>query len=294
MEVAQFKKEVLAIAADPKIKQEKLEAFIYDFFLHKPIPIVLSSYPHFVRCSINHPREVFKNVARCSYNPNATSVGLMRCNYPGQQVFYAAVPASSQVTPSMTAMLETAMEHVKGHNVKKHRLTLSRWVPKRKLNLFIFPFSKESIVRNDDLKIANDHFDQILLNTFGAGQMDAIQYFRDSLEFMSDVFAMGENKLAYYRISSAFYNCIMKFAVNKRMNTDGMLYSSANTLSAGLSIVLKKELVDDGTLKCDYVQMYELQRSPSNPKDITFDVVSDSAVPDLNGNFTFGKILPMS
>jgi len=294
LEVAQFKKEVLEIAGDLQSTQEELEVFIYGFFLHKPIPIVLSSYSHYVRCSLNHSGEVFTNTARCSYNPNATSVGLMRCNYPGQQVFYAAVPASSKVTPSMTAMLETTMEHVKDHDVKKHRLTLSRWVPNRKLNLFIFPFSKESVARNDDLKIANDHFNQILLNTFGSGQMDAIQYFRDSLEFMSDVFTKGEDKQVYYRISSAFYNCIMKFAVNKGMSIDGMLYSSANTLSAGLSIVLKKELIDDGTLTCDYVHMYELQRSPSDPKDITFDVVSDGAVPDMDGNFTFGKILPIS
>lgn len=66
-----------------------------------------------------------------------------------------------------------------------------------------------------------------------------------------------------------------------------MLYSSANTLSHGLNIVLRKEVIDDQSLVCDYLQMYDFKRDTSNLKDITFDIISEGVIPDANGNFSF-------
>ncbi|MEJ7682268.1 MAG: hypothetical protein WKG06_31345 [Segetibacter sp.] len=57
---------------------------------------------------------------------------------------------------------------------------------------------------------------------------------------MSDVFCERENKQYWYRISSAFFNYIMKYGDEQNEKLDGMIYPSANSEAAGMNIVLKK------------------------------------------------------
>lgn len=292
MDVKTFGDRLLKMAANNKMTLEQIEHYIFEFYKTKPLPIANYVFDSVTRCSINDPNEIFKNVSRCSYNPFIKNIPLMRCNYEEQQVFYAAIPTTSnEIGASTTAILETTMEHIKNHDIKKYYVTLSRWNVIKPIPLFVFPFSKESIQRNIDFRIANENYDRIFADTFGIQQTEAVKYFRESLEFMSDIFCKSEDKLIYYRISAAFYNSIMKFARNKNISIFGVMYPSANTMARGINVALQKELIDQAVLRCDYVQMYECQRSPNNPMNIIFQPVSDGQVPGENGEFAFNKII---
>ncbi len=79
------------------------------------------------------------------------------------------------------------------------------------------------------------------MRDFGQSNSEAVQYWKDSLEYISDALCELDNKKTWYRISSAFFNYTMRFAKDQNKNIDGMMYPSANTQGAGLNVVLKKE-----------------------------------------------------
>lgn len=292
MDVKTFSDELLKMASNTELPIEQIENYISEFYKTKPLPIANYMFDSVTRCSINEPNEIFKNTNRCSYNPFVKNIPLLRCNYKEQQVFYAAVPTTSiTLGASTTAILETTMEHIRNHDIKKYHVTLSRWNIVKPIPLYIFPFSKKCIQRNVDFQVANENYNRVFADTFGSQNTEAVKYFKDSLEFMSDVFCESENKSIYYRISAAFYNCLTKFARNKNIPICGVMYPSANTMAHGINVVLQKELLDLGILKCDYVQMYASQRSPTNPMNIEFHPVSEGQIPDENGNFTFENII---
>ncbi len=111
------------------------------------------------------------------------------------------------------------------------------------------------------------------------------------LEFFSDAFCELENKIIYYRITSAFYNSLLNYEKIYGLEKDGLMYPSANTEAAGINIVLKKELVDNMTLQCTHAIMFSLQKMPNDPKSIKFMPASDDAIPDKEGQLKFGYIL---
>lgn len=72
---------------------------------------------------------------------------------------------------------------------------------------------------------------------------------------------------------------------------DGLIYSSSNTKVEGMNIVLRKELIDSGTLYCDIAVMYVMQRNPSIRKNVYFGPASNETRPDHNGNLRFTTII---
>lgn len=149
---------------------------------------------------------------------------------------------------------------------------------------------KKSIEQNPHFKEANVHFEKAFLQMFGKNQTETINYFRDCLEYISDMYMAEENKHICYRISSAFFNFIMEASSKGNYGIVGLMYPSANTRAAGINIALQKDVVDRGIIKCDLVSMFCLQRTPNNPKDVTFPFVSDSVKPDEHGNFKFSYV----
>ena len=69
MELGLFKNELFKKANDLSVSLLEIEDYVYSYFKFKYIPYVFYKNDHLMRCSLNEPNELFKNVSRCSYNP---------------------------------------------------------------------------------------------------------------------------------------------------------------------------------------------------------------------------------
>mgnify|MGYP001627498427 CR=1 FL=1 len=291
MKIEEFKKEVYTLAKNNANELQVIEDFMLNFYKTKPLPVATLSPDFLIRCSKNESGEVFRNVSRCSYNPNPKKIFLQRCNYPEQQVFYASVPSESKYINNVgSAIMEVMAEQIKQNDNSRSYLTLSRWKLKRKINVYIFPFGINVEERNISLHFASQNFENIINSLFESQYDDAKVYFLDSLKFISECLSEMENKEMNYRITSAFFNSMMKLAVQRNIKLEGMVYPSANTLAAGTNVVLDKELIDDKMVFCDQIVMYAMRPNPADFKSINFVDVSDSVTPDQNGDFRFKYI----
>jgi hypothetical protein len=287
MKVSDFKNRLFQLL-DTSATQVEIEEAVFDFFVTKPLLVLTASHPFLARARINENGEIFSKTSQLSYNPKSAMIKMQRANYARQQVFYGAVPSKTDYADCQTtALVESCMEHVRDHSITHAYLTIGKWNINRPLMVGILPFSSMSCKKNDDFKTANENYNKIFSETFGEKSKEAIRYFKESLEFMSDIFCQVKDKEKCYPVSAAYYNVLHKFSRKKKVYLDGLIYPSANTEAAGMNIALRKDAIDDGSLSLDRAIMFRMQRNPSNPKLITFPVVSDEQIPDMHGDFSF-------
>jgi len=290
MDLKEFKDKILKAAFTSTFRLKLIENLIKEHFMTLPIPTVDLHQPFLARCRYNRNGEVFGNVSQLSYNPVKKNITLQRCNYARQQVFYGAISSkTSQASIMSTAIVETCMEYIKQDDVDSHYLTLSRWQIKRPLSVFILPYAKDSISKNEDFKKAKNNYDQILTD-LTKNDTVKLNHLKSSLEFISEIFCKYENKANYYKISSAYFNFIMQAAERKNIQIDGLVYPSANTEAAGMNIVLKKDIVDDGTIYCDRAIMYKGLRNRRQFKNFMFADASNESIVDANKKIFFSAI----
>lgn len=286
-----FKLRLWQYAKDEAYSLWDIERFIGEFFIHQHLFITIHNYQAVCRCRLNKPGEIFTNVSCCSYNPLASTVTLQRCNYPGQQMFYATLETgATDMNASTTAIIETAAEYISNEDISYHDFTISNWEIHRPLNLFVFPCSKKSIKSNPHFELANRMFDEDLMKHFGQLPTEIreayLQYCKDVIEFMSDVFCKEEEKKYWYRVSAAFVNYILKYAEERNEPIDGLIYPSANSHAKGMNIVLKKELIDTGVLTCYNVQLGRFARHPQTGAIYMFPI-SANIPPKSDGTLIF-------
>ncbi|HEY4287441.1 MAG TPA: hypothetical protein VGN00_10115 [Puia sp.] len=269
---------------------KEVELLVSDFYSTMPIPIVGITPPFLCRARINKEGEIFNHKEQLSYNPDITKIPLQRGNYRGQQAFYGAVPTMESKHDighcQNTAMLETIWEHVTDINVDRQYLTLSRWPVKRTLNICMLGFAPESWDKNPDFKRVAEFHKGLLIRQ---GKKDIEKYLQ-GLEYISNIFCKKDDKKYCYRISAAYFNFVQRALAANNISFDGLVYPSANTGAAGMNIVLKKDIIDDGSVELDRVIMTVMQRDPVNPKHISFPVVRDEQTPDKDGRFFFKHI----
>lgn len=82
-----FRNRLEELAWKNENNQHQIQALITKYYKYKVIPRFVSIQKFVVRCSSNKHGEIFRNIARCSYNPNSETIPLQSCNYPKQQVF---------------------------------------------------------------------------------------------------------------------------------------------------------------------------------------------------------------
>src|SRR6266568_1782058 len=98
-----FKNLLHQLAQKEENNLREIQALITKYFKNKAISHLESIQQFVVRCSLNKPGEVFRNISRCSYNPNIKNIPLQRCNYSEQQVFYCSMPTDTDfATASLT------------------------------------------------------------------------------------------------------------------------------------------------------------------------------------------------
>lgn len=288
MELSEFK-ERLGKLLENETSQQVLEEFIGEYFSHKPIPYYHIEAGKFVaRGRYNENGAIFHNQSQLSYNNDFSKVSLGRANYTGQSLFYAVLPHKTEYSDTIsTVIMEVAHNHIHNLEAKREYFTVSRWRVKKELVVAVLPFAKAIVGRNPSLMTMREYYNGYLVQQFGAHP--ANKYFLDSLEYISDFYCQYENKESCYRIGAAFYNALLKICQNSGHHIDGLVYPSANTLGAGINIVLNAKSVDE-KLKLDWVQMIAMQRNPSDKYDLFFPKVSDEQEPDSDGNFYFKTI----
>jgi hypothetical protein len=278
MNFIEFKNRVEILANSTDQNQHDIEQVIAEYYGKLGVLEHESDNMYVVRASKNGTQELFKDVYRCSYNPNLSSIPLQRCNYPAQQVFYCSMfTQTANSTTSMTCILETALEQVKDHKINKAYYTLSRWNLKRRLKLAILPFSKLSHKQNSDFKIMSATTKESLKKHVNRKEIVA------AYTYMSDVFCKRRQKKLYYKISSAYFNYVMKLP----HNFDGIAYPSANTEASGLNVALSKSIIDNGILVFFCAILHRLRRSDSNKRSLTVFPCSKISYPDFAGNLIF-------
>jgi hypothetical protein len=290
MEFEYFKEEILRLSQfNEELKQ--LNRVMREFYVDKPITVVLATPPFLARARVNYNGVIFSKRGEMSFNPFKDQIEMQRANYPGQQVFYGSCPTKSDLGSCQnTALMETVWEHVKDHKIMRQYLTLGRWKVKRPLRVCILPFSDISCQQNGDFREANENYHNFLDKQLQNISVSKRKEYLGSLEFISTIFCQTEKKEFCYRISASYFNMIKYNIEANGMFLDGLIYPSANTGAAGMNIALSGEIINENTLEFDNVVMMAMQRNPSDPKRITFEGVSNEAIPDSTGRFKFSNI----
>lgn len=289
-----IKKRLTKAAFDKSFTAKKCERLIEKLCIKKPMLFLTIDYKTLARSSYNinseNLSEVFSKVGRLSYNPNIKNIKLQRCNYPKQQVFYGAVGYDHEFASMLaTSVLEVCFEYVKQTDVDYHYMTVSRWQITKPLNVFVLPYAPKSNLKNPEFKSASEHFDTFL-PSLAKDLNVTVEYIKSYLEFISEIFCKQEDKANWYKISSAYFNYLMKYAAFQNVRLDGLLYPSANTDGAGINIVLKKDVIDNAVVYADKAIMYKAHRNPNNPKHFNFTHASNEVDINSEGSFCFTNI----
>lgn len=193
---------------------------------------------------------------------------------------------SDFATATSTCVLETAWEHIEDLANSRTYMTIIKRRNLRPLNLCCLPFSEESCQRNRDFFSIRENMKKYVDERHGKNS--EVEH---ALQFMSDAFSSRADKQVYDRITSGFYNALIYYEKVIGKYHDGLLYPSANTECAGLNLVLKKELVDNGILGGEVAIMFSMQRLPNNLKNLNVMQASNEAYPEDDGAIRFTYIL---
>lgn len=279
----EFKDKIEFLAGLDEDNLRKIQGLITFFFKNKPIPFVECPNKFVVRASKNKEGEIFSNVSRCSYNPIPETISLQRCNYPNQQIFYCSLYSNTKLaSTTITCLVETGWEYMEDVNIRSCKFTLSRWALKRPLKLYVLPFSKISIEKNNDIKNINENISTQINSRFE----NTYEIFT-SLKYISDVFCKRVDKNKYYKISFAFFNSLIFYQQYNKTSFDGLLYPSANTEGAGINLAIYKEIIDQKILECDLATIYMVNRNPDNSKHLIALPISNNSLVSPLGNLYF-------
>lgn len=306
----QVKNILISMAESPSVSPKDIQNFFDKFLVLHPQPILNITSPFLVRCGINDNSPnaksedvVFQNKSRCSYPPESR-VKLQRCNYDNQSLFYAALPCIDPNAPraELVAILETGFDIFRDKEINNYYFTVSKWNIKSALSLVVLPFSTIAFNKNSDYRSTNEQFKKHLKAITSTNE--DYEYWFSFLTFMSDVFCQIREKEKYYKISSAFFNSIIKLCNNggkifienegrQELNyyqIDGIMYPSANTEASGINICLKKEVIDNSKVEMELAVMYKMNRDKNSFKSLTLVPASSIAIPDELGNLCFKSI----
>jgi hypothetical protein len=271
---------------DKKITPVDFEDIFKDIFVRTPLPIFTEEIDFIVRCRPlfigEYPPET---VIDLSYPPITNKIKLQRCNYSEQQVFYGSIFSESSFTStSFTAIQETIEETIKDEAIINFKATLSKWLIIEKPNLFILPFSKNSIEKSKIINVYKDTYMNFLTSTKFNTKYPFEEYLR-LMFFISEMFIQKSRKENFYKLTSGFFNYISKLE-GKR---SGLIYPSANTEGAGLNIAIPISHITERKIKCEGAMAYFIDRNPENVKEISIGYIPPYIYIDDNGEF-IGKL----
>lgn len=278
-----FDQQIINLAKDKNYPITSIESLLYEYYRNHQFLRNNSFYPYCVRSRIKKGNEIINDIKNVSYNTDKTSIKLARCNYDEQQVFYASVPVSDIYTKTLESSLwEIAEEHIINEEIQKFEAVTSIWEFINPLNLYIFPFSSLAQIFSPFFKkIQSTHIKELEAKFSFQDKHKILQDFA----FISDMLTSHSDKDIIYRITSAFFNAVLKISKMNNDHIDGILYPSSNTAGQGLNLVLRKDVIDEKRIICKGVQLIEVKRNV-NGKILNFIEKSNLEFPDKQGKFS--------
>lgn len=271
---------------DKKITPADFQDIFKDIFVRTPLPLFHREIDFIVRCRPHlYGEKLPEKLDDLSYPPIIEKIKLQRCNYSKQQVFYGSIfPNSDFTSTSFTAIVETIDETIKNESIISFKATLSKWLVKDKLNLFILPFSKSSVEKSKLIYEFKDKYLSSLASNNISTKYPFEEYLR-LMYFISEMFIQKSTKENYYKLTSGFFNYISKL----EGKNSGLIYPSANTEGAGLNIAIPTIHIIEKNIKCEGAMAYFIERNPENVKEISIGYIPPYVYIDDNGEF-IGKL----
>ena len=286
-----YKHQFEKLITDTIISDLEFESAVQDLIFQTPIAMNKMAIPFVVRTSVLGRNEICSNISRCSYVPDSLkdNIPKQRCNFEGQQVFYATIPGgmTNFSDAAQPALLETTMQKIIDDPTFDSRLAaVSRWQIIEQPLFWFLANNIDSVKYNENFKFL---FEQT--NSFLKENSPVIEFqnFTERLDYLSQLFCRNSNKQEIYKVTEAFYNGVMRTFKPFDKLFDALIYPSANTYGEGMNIVLRKEYINNKNIYCDLVVLYVIIRNAKNSKDIRFESFAE-AKPDELGNLHFKPI----
>lgn len=279
------------LITSPVLPDGNLISRINHLLSETPISFQQINLQFIVRTAVLDQGEHCTNISRCSYNPDCSKIPLQRCNDAGQQVFYGTIPGgmTNLGDGAQSAFMETCFDRIKEDLSFDNRfIVATRWMFKRPPLVWVLPFHSGSMELNGNFKFLFEQFDKVLReqSVHEATYLDL----KTKAEYLSGLFCCAENKKASYRITSTVHNEMLRnFNAQMEERLNGLIYPSANTKGEGMNIVLEKDFIIPENIYCDLATLYYFQRTPGNPKDISFFPIA-TGIPEQNGDVVFAPL----
>jgi len=224
---------------------------------NKFAPVAILKKGHYIdRVRINNGGEIFTRKDQVNYITDLDKlnnyVSFGRANFPGQSIFYGAVPSPQIRLSRGTAYLETtdffAIKPIP--NNFSEIFTLSRWTILADVQVMEIIFSDEALKISEYVKKSfesqtaaiSDH--KLKDHFLAQGKFFSNEFSRDDCRGMPD----------NYKISSAYANYVWKSTSVK-----GVTFPSVRTEFKGQNVALMPEIVDK-YLKLEIVGLFKFER----------------------------------
>lgn len=216
------------------LRNIKAENFVLSFLLLKDEKML--------RTRINEECKFFTEVSQISYPP-CDKARTDRASVKGKPMFYASIfthQSKEIYLPRIVNLMETSAFFRDTQSVGRQVLTQSVWRNERELKLAMLPASKKYELPSDELNAIQNDFLKMSANGHVNMSQDAI--------FLGDLFAQG-NYANTYNMTSYFVDYLLNESA-ERNYFDGVVYPSVPSKGLGMNVCLRKELINDGTIKC--------------------------------------------
>lgn len=221
---------------------------LYDIFreIHEiSIPIIrytISVGTPLIRMRINDKGKDFTRISDLSYPPSECVREYGRANIPYNPMFYCCTFnvrfKEDAPYPRVVALLETSSFAREINCCGIERVTCSKWIPQRELNLVALPYSSLYKRSNDDMNIIQQEWDRLkTLCDIDKSGLELVEYMAD--EIAKDY----QCNIEYFKIAHFIYYLLN---INpKTREADGILYPSVRAGGECFNIAIKPEVVDN-------------------------------------------------
>lgn len=231
---------------------DKLQKQISSLLNISPIPIVeISLNVPIQRIRNNYKGEIFTSEDEISFRSDSVNIiEFGRANLPNSSMFYGSLSSEYINEIRVVNVLETNREFREKCTVKKRQIfTSGEWITIRPLRVAIFPFYRDAVIYNEEIRFHAQTFEDII-SGFSSEQKCI---YKKVLQFISYYYSVG-NITSHLQYAISAY--VSEILIDK-YGLDGILYPSVRAKFKAYNVVLKPDSVLE-KLRLKNAAMFEL------------------------------------